>query len=128
MPSVEEIIAAGKRLVLDFKSKKPHDEPVGKYEPNPLEPFIHRKYLQVLAPPGFEYADVIVSFYIDENWGERTVAGMGVVSLKVTTIIHGHKRGFGCSLPSQCHVRGYKPTGNEPKPFLENWKKFGYAE
>lgn len=133
MTSVDDILKQGRELLLSF-GKKPASQPVGNDDwkndnwrvCQELNEHWQTKLLQVLTPVGYKFEDTIHEFYLDKLSPNSPLWRMSGYDTDVTRIIHGHSRDKGCATPTQCHVLGYQPTGNEPKPFLENWKRFGY--
>ncbi len=128
MGAVDDLLKRSKELRLTFKKPSPLSE---EYQANQFLEWEHKTF-SVLYPVGFKWSDHIISYYSDEDpivvaEVDRHPSYSWFSNLDYTQIIHGHPRGKVCYAADQCHVVGYKPTGNEHKNFLERWKRFGYS-
>lgn len=125
MSKVDELIARSKALRergkvnTSFGQKERVQEIIDESVQLPWKGF----HLWVLAPEDFEWGSVIINWYLPEH---PNGFGSMIVSPTREDIIHGHGPEERCFARHQCHVLGWRPTGNEPKSFLERWKKFGY--
>lgn len=114
----EEILAASKELLLNFKKSAP----VPKNEVEEFRlldiryPRITKIYT-VLVPENYEWKSVTIDVYQD------CPSQQIHIEVPFTIVRHGHPKQLVCFAPHFCHVYGYAPVGNESATFLKAWKE-----